>query len=70
MWFLKCSRKLFALLISVAVVQSSAAISAEMDFSDFYDQIFQIQVVSPEAGSKSSIGSGFQVSADGLIVTN
>ena len=70
MWFLKCSRKLFALLISVGVVHSSAAISAEMDFSDFYDQIFQIQVVSPEAGSKSSIGSGFQVSADGLIVTN
>jgi len=27
-------------------------------------------VISPQAGSKSSIGSGFQVSRDGLIVTN
>lgn len=40
------------------------------DFSEYYDLVYQIRVVSPQAGSKSSIGSGFQVSADGLIVTN
>jgi serine protease Do len=39
-------------------------------FQDYYDQVYQIRVVSPKAGSKSSIGSGFQVSSDGLIVTN
>ena len=39
-------------------------------FSEYYDQIYQVRVFSPEAGSKSSIGSGFQVSADGLIATN
>jgi len=39
-------------------------------FEDYYDQVYQIRVVSPKAGSKSSIGSGFQVSSDGLIVTN
>ena len=43
---------------------------AEVDFSNNYERIYQIRVLSPEAGSKSSIGSGFQVSADGLIVTN
>ena len=40
------------------------------DFSNDYERIYQIRVVSPEAGSKSSIGSGFQVSADGLLMTN
>lgn len=43
--------------------------SAE-DFSDYYDLVYQIRVVSPQAASKSSIGSGFQVSADGLLITN
>ena len=54
----------FCLLLNVGV-------SAEdIDFSSDYERIFQIRVVSPDAGSKSSIGSGFQVSADGLIMTN
>jgi len=39
-------------------------------FEEYYDQVYQIRVVSPKAGSKSSIGSGFQISSDGLIVTN
>ena len=43
---------------------------SEYDFSEYYDQVYQIRVLSPQAGSKSSIGSGFQVSADGVIVTN
>jgi len=44
--------------------------SSTEDFSEYYDLVYQIRVVSPQAGSKSSIGSGFQVSASGLIVTN
>ena len=40
------------------------------DFSEYYEQIYQIRVSSSRAGSKSSIGSGFQVSAGGLIATN
>ncbi len=43
---------------------------AEEDFSSYYDLVYQIRVVSPQAASKSSIGSGFQVSSDGLLITN
>ena len=44
--------------------------STQPDFSANYAQIYQIRVASNRAGSKSSIGSGFQVSADGLVITN
>ena len=40
------------------------------NFEQYYDLIYQIKVVAKKAGSKSSIGSGFQVSESGLIVTN
>ncbi|GHA06351.1 hypothetical protein GCM10008090_15040 [Arenicella chitinivorans] len=43
---------------------------AKEDFAEYYSQVYQIRVISPQAGSKSSIGSGFQVSRDGLIITN
>ncbi|MBX2883124.1 MAG: serine protease [Granulosicoccus sp.] len=46
------------------------AASNQLDFSGYYEQIYQIRVVSQNAGSKSSIGSGFQVTANGLIITN
>jgi len=42
----------------------------ETGFSQYYDLVYQIRVISPQAGSKSSIGSGFQVSATGLLITN
>ena len=50
--------------------QSPNSQPSSQSFEDYYDQVYQIRVVSPKAGSKSSIGSGFQVSSDGLIVTN
>jgi len=43
---------------------------SEKDFEQYYDQIYQIKVVAKKAGGKSSIGSGFQVSESGLIITN
>jgi len=49
---------------------SFAQTSGPADFSDKYGQIYQIRLVSPDAGAKSSIGSGFQVSSDGLLITN
>ncbi len=56
--------------IGNASAASSLGDSNAQSFEAYYDQVYQIRVVSPQAGSKSSIGSGFQVSSDGLIVTN
>ena len=64
----------FALFGWLAVCSDffSVAVSAaeQVDMAGYYDLIYQIRVVARNAGSKSSIGSGFQVSEDGLIVTN
>ncbi len=48
----------------------SNAHAENIDFSNEYNQIYQIRSVSNDAEAKSSIGSGFQVSASGLIITN
>ncbi len=70
-----CFRKLLSLTLGtsflfLAAVQSSFAQNNDVDFSDAYEHIFQIRVVSQDAGGKSAIGSGFQVTADGRVVTN
>lgn len=44
--------------------------SEVIDFSDDYNRVFQIRTISNNTDGKTSIGSGFQISADGLIVTN
>jgi len=51
-------------------VSVAAKAASKVDMAGYYDLIYQIRVVARNAGSKSSIGSGFQVSKDGLIVTN
>ncbi|MEM7360683.1 MAG: serine protease [Pseudomonadota bacterium] len=54
-------------------VSETTTIAAQVSVepgSQFYDEVLQIRVVSPMAGSKSAIGSGFQVSDDGLVITN
>ncbi len=56
--------------IAVSMTAMPTMANTSLDFSDQYERIFQIRVVSPDAGGKSSIGSGFQVSADGHIMTN
>jgi len=60
---MRCLTGVFLLSLGFSAV-------AEQGFDNYYDQVYQIRVISPKAGSKSSIGSGFQVSSDGLIVTN
>ncbi len=39
-------------------------------FSHYRDTLYQIQIIDLESKSKSSIGSGFQINANGLLVTN
>ncbi|MGH1540969.1 MAG: S1 family peptidase [Arenicella sp.] len=63
-------RRLFgAGLLLSAMIGFCPAVVAQ-DFSSYYDLINQVRVISPNAGSKSSIGSGFQVNQQGLIITN
>ena len=66
--------KQIVLLVLLTLFQPNTLIaqtqSSEKDFSDYYSLVYQIQVISPEAGSKTSFGSGFQVTSDGLIMTN
>ena len=69
-------KTLCVLLGALGLVWATSGRAAEVanpagrDMADYYELIYQIRVVARNAGSKSSIGSGFQVSADGLIVTN
>lgn len=61
----------FPVIALLLILSGWASVSrADEDFAEFYSQVYQIRVISPQAGSKSSIGSGFQVSQDGLIITN
>ncbi len=62
--------KLFVILLSLFV---PLVVIAQQDRSslDIHRQsIYQIVVNENETGNKSALGSGFQVSSDGLIVTN
>jgi len=58
------------LLVSLLCANPVVAKKNDVEFSAVYERIFQIRVVSLQAGGKSSIGSGFQVTADGRIATN
>lgn len=60
----------FAALAAEPADTSKRSATPTKQLASYYELIYQIRVVSRKAGSKSSIGSGFQVSADGLIITN
>ncbi|MCK4507888.1 MAG: trypsin-like peptidase domain-containing protein [Desulfuromonadales bacterium] len=49
---------------------SMADDTAEKIYAAYQDNILQIRIVDRGSGSKSSIGSGFSVGGNGLIVTN
>lgn len=50
--------------------QGQAADETSRVFAAYKDEVVQIQLIDVASGSKASIGSGFRVSADGLLVTN
>ncbi|GGO70871.1 hypothetical protein GCM10010982_25410 [Bowmanella pacifica] len=58
------------LLCSLVSTTLLAEENAKDVFGHYQPALFQIRMIEVESGNKSSIGSGFQVSDDGLIVTN
>lgn len=68
----KILRYLGVLVASLAVPAQAVTtlVTAEDIYRDLQDRIFQVQVVDTASNKKVSIGTGFRVSADGLIATN
>ena len=61
---------LLYLLLILSVSRAEQIISAESLYRNYQDRIFQVQVIDLASSKKSSIGSGFLVSNQGLIATN
>ena len=58
-------------IIFLTMVSALALANPAQDlFTDYKKSIYQIRVIELSSGKKTSIGSGFQVSANGLIATN
>ena len=58
------------LFIFCFTVQASAIENAETLFNELAPSLYQIKLIDIASGEKSSIGSAFQITADGLIATN
>jgi hypothetical protein len=63
--------KIFFTLVFIVLSSSSfAEEQAEQLFNQLKPSLFQIKLIDKASGEKSSIGSGFQISKDGIIATN
>jgi len=63
--------KVFFTLIFIVLTSSSyASEQAEQLFNQLKPSLYQIKLIDKASGEKSSIGSGFQISSDGIIATN
>lgn len=63
-------RTFFTLVIILLSQTVSATEQAEEIFAQLTPSLYQIKLIDKASGEKSSIGSGFQISADGIIATN
>jgi serine protease Do len=63
-------KSFFTLLLLCTSSLCYAAEQAEQIFHKLAPSLYQIRLIDQASGEKSSIGSGFQISADGLIATN
>ncbi|MFT5677342.1 MAG: serine protease Do [Paraglaciecola sp.] len=59
---------LFLLVVFSAFANSQQ--TAQNLFSQYQNALYQIRIIELGSGNKSSIGSGFQIDQDGLMVTN
>lgn len=57
-------------LTSISSSISFAVEQAEEIFKQLAPSLYQIRLIDKSSGEKSSIGSGFQISSDGIIATN
>lgn len=63
--------KAIALIFTLIVSSYSVATEqAEEIFAQLTPSLYQIKLIDKASGEKSSIGSGFQITSDGLIATN
>ena len=63
-------KALFTLVFILLSNMSFATEQAEQLFNQLKPSLFQIKLIDKASGEKSSIGSGFQISKDGIIATN
>ncbi|MDP7592208.1 MAG: serine protease [Litorilituus sp.] len=64
---MKAFLTLVFLLLSSSIYATE---QAEQLFNQLKPSLYQIKLIDKASGEKSSIGSGFQISADGIIATN
>lgn len=63
--------KAFFTLVFILLSSHSYALEeAEQLFNQLKPSLYQIKLIDKASGEKSSIGSGFQISSDGIIATN
>ena len=60
----------FSLIFIMLSSTSYAQEQAEQLFNQLKPSLYQIKLIDKASGEKSSIGSGFQISKDGIIATN
>ncbi len=63
-------RVYFSLVFILLSHTALAAEQAEAIFAQLTPSLYQIKLIDKASGEKSSIGSGFQISADGIVATN
>lgn len=63
-------KKIIALIMLCISSYGYSAEQAQAIFKQLAPSLYQIKLIDIASGEKTSIGSGFQISADGLIATN
>ncbi|WP_078083542.1 S1C family serine protease [Microbulbifer mangrovi] len=66
-------KRLFSPLLALLLLCAAGGVLAqsyEQLYSDYRGSLYQIRLIELSSNSKSGLGSGFQISTDGLIATN